>query len=58
MKSRHPELVSGPISPLKPKLRLASNPRGCVPLERPALKARWVLKQVQHDDEGEIGRLC
>ncbi len=35
--SRHPELDSGSISPLTPSVSVA----------------RWMLKQVQHDDEGE-----
>jgi|JI10StandDraft_1071094.scaffolds.fasta_scaffold309438_2 hypothetical protein len=40
IKHRHPELVSGSISPLTPS----------------ASAARWMLKQVQHDDSGDVGR--
>ena len=37
---RHPELVSGSISPLNPTVAMA----------------RWMLKQVQHDGDGEAER--
>ncbi len=37
--NRHPELVSGSILPLYPSARVA----------------RWMLKQVQHDEPLEVG---
>jgi LPS-assembly lipoprotein len=51
--SRHPELVSGPISGLARKFRIGAGV--AVRFGRQALEfaARWVLKQVQDD---EIGR--
>ena len=52
MKPRHPELVSGSILPFTPKLRLAGKPRRSASSAKTALKAQWMLKQVQHDECG------
>ena len=51
---RHPELVSGPIRPDAPQL--GWNRNGAVVLSRrnPSLDARWVLKQVQDDENGKV----
>jgi hypothetical protein len=58
MKSRHPERVSGPIWPFKPQLCAASKPLRHTWSASAAEAAQWVLKQVQHDDAGEVVPKC
>ena len=48
---RHPELVSGYISPRRPKLCGAARPHGLVAFLRSGQTARWTLKQVQGDEK-------
>ena len=50
MISRHPELVSGSISPFTPEHCLASKLRRSASSAKAARAARWMLKQVQHDE--------
>ena len=50
MKPRHPELVSGSISPFTPEHCVASKPRRSGSPEGTARAAQWMLKQVQHDE--------
>jgi len=52
---RHPELVSGSISPLKPAARIAIGDDGLLH-KAPAYAERWTLKRV-HGDEVAHGRL-
>ncbi|HUD30136.1 MAG TPA: cobaltochelatase subunit CobN [Novosphingobium sp.] len=49
--TRHPELVSGPISPPDADVGITKGPIGLLP-EASAPAARWTLKQVQGDGVG------
>ena len=55
--TRHPELVSGPISPPGAELWAYTQPNRKVALLRrhtPAHSARWALKRVQGDEWGLV----
>jgi flagellar P-ring protein FlgI len=51
---RHPELVSGPISPARPEPSGLAWRRGGACPDSAESAARWVLKQVQDDEVGEV----
>src|SRR5262249_35197902 len=46
---RHPELVSGPISPPRGRTGWRENCSVALSMFAAAPRARWVLKRVQHD---------
>ena len=53
--TRHPELVSGPISPMARGASEMSQRCGLLTYETTGPSPRWALKQVQGDD---LGRIC